>query len=100
MNHFPTRILLATDGSECAQSAGRVAVDLANRMGAEFDVVHTFEFVALRMCSTSECVKQGREVLDAQVGRIQEMEGVEGLHNEPQPGAPRRVSEEYCERLM
>ncbi len=27
-------------------------------------------------------------------------EGVEGLRDEPQPGAPRRVSEEYCERLV
>jgi nucleotide-binding universal stress UspA family protein len=84
MNHFPTRILLATDGSECAQSAGRVAVDLASRMGAELDVVHAFEFVpprefagvALRMRSPSECAKQGREVLDEQVGRIEERGGV------------------------
>jgi len=84
MNHFPTRILLATDGSECAQSAGRVAVDLASRIGAELDVVHAFEFVpprefagvALRMRSPSECAKQGREVLDEQVGRIEERGGV------------------------
>jgi nucleotide-binding universal stress UspA family protein len=84
MNHFPTRILLATDGSECAQSAGRVAVDLASRMRAELDVVHAFEFVpprefagvALRMRSPSECAKQGREVLDEQVGRIEERGGV------------------------
>ncbi len=84
MNHFPTRILLATDGSECAESAGRVAVDLANRSGAELDVVHAFEFVpprefagvALRVRSPSECVKQGQRVLDEQVGQIQEMGGV------------------------
>ena len=42
MERFPTRILLATDGSECGESAGRVAVDLANRSGAELDVVHAF----------------------------------------------------------
>ncbi len=83
MNHLPTRILLATDGSECAESAGRVAVDLANRSGAELDVVHAFEFVsprefagvALRMRSPSECVKQGQRVLEEQVGRIEEMGG-------------------------
>jgi nucleotide-binding universal stress UspA family protein len=83
MNHLPTRILLATDGSDCAESAGWVAVDLANRSGAELDVVHAFEFVsprefagvALRMRSPLECVKQGREVLDEQVGRIEEMGG-------------------------
>jgi nucleotide-binding universal stress UspA family protein len=83
MERFPTRILLATDGSECAESAGRVAVDLANRSGAELDVVHAFEFVsprefagvALRMRSPSECVKQGQGVLDEQVGRIEELGG-------------------------
>ena len=34
MDHLPKRMLLVTDGSECAESAGRVAVDLANRSGA------------------------------------------------------------------
>ena len=48
MNLLPKRILLATDGSECAESAGRVAVDLANRSGAELYIVHAFEFVSLR----------------------------------------------------
>ncbi len=83
MKHLPKRILLATDGSECAETAGRVAVDLANRSGAELDVVHAFEFVppreyasvALRLRSPSKCVKQGREVLDEQVRRIEEMGG-------------------------
>ena len=83
MNHLPKRILLATDGSDCAESAGRVAVDLANRSGAELDVVHAFEFVpprefagvALRLRSPLECVKQRREVLEEQVGRIEEMGG-------------------------
>ena len=27
-------------------------------------------------------------------------EGVEGLRDEPQPGAPRRVTEEYLERMI
>ena len=27
-------------------------------------------------------------------------EGVEGLRDEPHPGAPRKVTEEYCERLV
>ena len=69
MDHLPTRILLATDGSECAESAGRVAVDLANRSGAELDVVHAFEFVpprefagvALRMRSPSGVREAGAE---------------------------------------
>ncbi|MDP9440109.1 MAG: universal stress protein [Actinomycetota bacterium] len=83
MERFPTRILLATDGSECAESAGRVAVDLANRSGAELDVVHAFEFVppreyagvALRLRSPAEFAKQGQKILDEQVDRIGEMGG-------------------------
>ena len=83
MEHLPRRILLATDGSGCAEAAGRVAVDLANRSGADLEVVHAFEFVppreyagvALRLRSPSKCVKQGREVLDEQVRRIGEMGG-------------------------
>ena len=86
MEKFPKRILLATDGSECAEAAGRVAVDLANRSvanrsGAEIEVVHAFEFVparehtgvALRLRSSAEFAKQGQRVLDEQVGRIREM---------------------------
>jgi nucleotide-binding universal stress UspA family protein len=37
---FPTRMLLATDGSEDAALAGRAAVDLSNRVGSELYVVH------------------------------------------------------------
>src|SRR4028118_84687 len=83
MERFPKRILLATDGSGCAEAAGRVAVDLANRSGAELEVVHAFEFVpareyagvALRLHSPAEFAKQGQRVLDEQVGRIREMGG-------------------------
>lgn len=45
MNHFPTRILLATDGSEDADQALRVAVDLSVRSGAELHVVHAWQAV-------------------------------------------------------
>jgi len=80
---YPTRILLATDGSGCAETAGSVAVDLANRSGAELDVVHAFEFVppreyagvALRLRSPAEFTKQGQKVLDEQVDRIGQMGG-------------------------
>jgi len=83
MERFPKRILLATDGSGCAETAGSVAVDLANRSGAELDVVHAFEFVppreyagvALRLRSPAEFTKQGQKVLDEQVDRIGQMGG-------------------------
>ena len=40
MGVFPTRILLATDGSEGADLAASRAVDLARRTGSELHVVH------------------------------------------------------------
>ena len=40
MSIFPTRILLATDGSEEAALAARIAADLAQKTGSELHVVH------------------------------------------------------------
>src|SRR5918998_2188437 len=40
MGIFPTRILLAIDGSEEAEMASRKAVDLANEIDSELYVVH------------------------------------------------------------
>lgn len=43
MGYFPTRILLATDGSEEASLALRVAVDLSVQTGSELHVVHAWQ---------------------------------------------------------
>jgi nucleotide-binding universal stress UspA family protein len=40
MSTFPTKILLATDGSEDAQLAATTAVDVANSTDSELHVVH------------------------------------------------------------
>ncbi len=40
MSVFPTKILLATDGSESAIAAARTAVELSNKTGSELHVVH------------------------------------------------------------
>ena len=42
MSHFPTKILLATDGSKDAFLALRAAVDLSVRTGSELHVVHAW----------------------------------------------------------
>jgi nucleotide-binding universal stress UspA family protein len=81
--YFPTKILLATDGSEDASAATRAAVDLANRSGSELHVVHAFEFippreymsVALRLRSPSGFAARGQELLDEQVERVEEAGG-------------------------
>ena len=43
MASFPTRILLAIDGSEEAELAAQKAVDLANEINSELYVVHVGE---------------------------------------------------------
>jgi nucleotide-binding universal stress UspA family protein len=43
MSIFPTKILLATDGSREAELAGRTAADLANGTSSELHVVHVGE---------------------------------------------------------
>ena len=40
MSIFPTKVLLATDGSEEAPLAAQTAADLANRTNSELHIVH------------------------------------------------------------
>ena len=40
MSIFPTRVLLATEGSEEAELALRAAADLARATGSELHIVH------------------------------------------------------------
>ena len=40
MSIFPTKILLATDGSEEAISAAKTVADMAHKTGSELHVVH------------------------------------------------------------
>ena len=42
MSIFPTKVLLATDGSEEAELAARTAADLAQKTGSDLHVVHVF----------------------------------------------------------
>jgi nucleotide-binding universal stress UspA family protein len=42
MSILPDKILLATDGSEEAELAGRFSIELADNIGSELHVVHVF----------------------------------------------------------
>jgi hypothetical protein len=42
---FPTKVLLATDGSEDAALATRIAADLSTRTGAELHIMHAWHSV-------------------------------------------------------
>jgi nucleotide-binding universal stress UspA family protein len=82
MNGFPTKILLATDGSEDATLAARAAVDLSKETGSELHVVHvlprfprhaypgiTPEVYSYMM---DETYKEARRLLDEEAKRLED----------------------------
>ena len=78
MNRFPTTILLATDGSEDAARATTAAVDIAKRSGSELHLIHVWHDVHTHRAHAyvrRELQRQGREILDQEVQRIEEMGG-------------------------
>ena len=76
---FPTRILLATDGSPDAEAAARTAVELAGSTGSELHVVHVGEFLPTYLAFTeeepAELRRRAREILDAGVRRTEDEGG-------------------------
>jgi len=74
MSVFPTKILLATDGSEDAAQATEAARDLAVRSGSELHVVHVWHDVPgpyRRGFVKRELRRQGQEILDEQVLKLE-----------------------------
>src|SRR3712207_9520477 len=78
MSVFPTKILLATDGSEDAAQAREAAVDLASRSDSELHLVHVWHDVPSPYAHAfvkRELRRQGQEVIDAQVKKIEDAGG-------------------------
>lgn len=89
MSMFPTRILVATDGSPEAERATRAAVELAGKTGSELHVVYAAPMpsihamperaVYLPEASFQEvkgiAEREGRNTLDEQVHKIEEAGG-------------------------
>jgi nucleotide-binding universal stress UspA family protein len=87
MSIFPTKILLATDGSQDAELAARSAVELAKSTGSELHVVSVFpgpayvhpyyetHFPEAAERLRREARKGRQEVLDERVERIREAGG-------------------------
>jgi nucleotide-binding universal stress UspA family protein len=88
MSIFPTRILLAIDGSEEATLAAQTAIDLANKTGSELHVVcatilppyafalyegyaEGFDAGAYLQDETEEHTRRGQGLLDEQVRKIE-----------------------------
>ena len=86
MSVFPTKILLATDGSEEAELAARTAIEMAEKTGSELHVVYAQPipllvgprpddpFLETIGPYASEVIKEIKEkaqrLLDAQVGQV------------------------------
>src|SRR5918911_2909813 len=68
MHFFPTKILLATDGSEDGELAASTAIELANKTGSELHVVHIVDLVSSVVLDEAEA----RELLDALVKRLED----------------------------
>lgn len=78
MNAFPTKILLATDGSADAVRATEAASDLAGKSGSELHVVHVWHDVPSpyrRDFVRRGLRRQGQEILDEQVRKIESAGG-------------------------
>src|SRR5215207_6837721 len=110
MNTFPTKILLATDGSEDAALAARAAVDLSSRTGCELHVVHAWHTIPLYVHPSLESVfdprpyeRRARELLNTEIERIKEIGGAaEGEHLRMGPPADEiiELSEELGSGLI
>ena len=87
MSVFPTKILLATDGSKQAASATQTAAELAQKTGSELHVIHVGETLGpgysgyvgyeegVLPSAQEELERQAQEVLEAQVEGITVVEG-------------------------
>ena len=84
MSVLPSRILLATDGSEDAALATRAAVDISRKSGSELHLVHIWRDVPSPYAHSfvkRELQRQGQEVLDKQAKRIEGDGGkISGTH--------------------
>ncbi len=80
MSTFPTKILLATDGSKHANLAARSAIELANKTGSELHVVFVGALADaalgyLEMDQVAMFEELSRQILDKQVRRIKSKGG-------------------------
>lgn len=85
MSVFPTRILLATDGSPDAGRAAQTAVELCHRTGSELHLVHVGEYLPTYLAQTEEEPAQLREaasrLLEAEARKVSEAgAAVAGTH--------------------
>jgi Universal stress protein family len=73
MSIFPTKILLATDGSSEARLAARTAVDLAQKTDSEVHLIHVFDVALIALlypeATDSKGVKVPEPILEEDLQR-------------------------------
>lgn len=73
---FPTRLLMATDGSEDSALAARAAAEFSEKLGSELHLVHVGDAPILAHSYAKELIKQSRqtarELLEEQTERVKE----------------------------
>ena len=83
MSIFPTTILLATDGSQEAELAGRTAAEVAEKTGSELHVVHVFGIAPVGPPVYPEATDLQGEALEVEAEeRISEQQARERLEAE------------------
>jgi nucleotide-binding universal stress UspA family protein len=85
MSIFPTKVLLATDGSAEARLAATTAAELATSTNSELHIVHVGEWTPTYLAQTeeepAELRREARRRLDDEVRRVEEEGGtVEESH--------------------
>ena len=110
MSIFPTKILLATDGSKEAELAARTAADLAKKTHSELHVVHAFgivpvgppvypeatELQSVEFEAESEerqriSERRARELLDAEVEKLGSAAGTLAHGHLAEGGVPQEI---------
>jgi nucleotide-binding universal stress UspA family protein len=93
---FPTKILLATDGSEEANLAASTAAELAKGTDSELHVIHVGPLVPTLLAATKEeparMAREARRTLDEQVRMIEAGHGTQAQAHLRHGGWPRRSS--------
>jgi nucleotide-binding universal stress UspA family protein len=111
MSIFPTKILLATDGSKEAELAARTATELADKTGSELHVVHVYgitpwypvypdisgsdgtelEDPVLEEDLQRISEQRARKLLDAEVEKIRSVDGAPEQAHLLEGGAPQEI---------
>jgi nucleotide-binding universal stress UspA family protein len=105
MSIFPTKILLATDGSREASLAVTTAADLAKSTGSELHIVHVGEMPLVYhperhgyRAEYEEHEREAQQLLEAELERIKEADATLLVHSHLRMGrANARADEEIVE---